>query len=138
MKQQGFTLIELLVALVLVVIVSMMAAMGLQQLIKTDEHLRGINKNLSALNMTVWRFEHDVGQLQMRSILDGSGALQPPIVLNADSMTFTKAMMLPPGIHIGTMDMERVQYALQGNELVRITYPVMDRVANTPHETEVY
>ena len=137
MKQQGFTLIELLIALVIVVILSVLAATGLHQLIKIDEHLRGINANMSELNLTVWRFEHDIAQLQMRSITDESGSPQPFISLQANDLAFTTATMLPPGKNIGAMDFMRVDYKLVNNKLERITYPVVDRVAGTKPYIEV-
>jgi general secretion pathway protein J len=137
MKQSGFTLIELIIALVIVVILSVMATAGLHQLIKIDGRLRDVNDSLSELNIAVWRFERDIMQLQMRHVLDESGSPEPFISLRADDLSFTTATMLPSGDNIGMADFMRVDYRLEGNKLVRITYPVLDRVANTPTFQEV-
>lgn len=137
MKQSGFTLIELIIALVIVVILSVMATAGLHQLIKIDGRLRDVNDSLSELNIAVWRFERDIMQLQMRHVLDESGSPEPFISLRADDLSFTTATMLPSGDNIGMADFMRVDYRLEGNKLVRITYPVLDRVANTPAFQEV-
>ena len=137
MNQSGFTLIELIIALVIVVILSVMATAGLHQLIKIDGRLRDVNDSLSELNIAVWRFERDIMQLQMRHVLDESGSPEPFISLRADDLSFTTATMLPSGDNIGMADFMRVDYRLEGNKLVRITYPVLDRVANTPTFQEV-
>ena len=137
MKQAGFTLVELLIALVIVAIISVMAAMGLHQLINIDTKLRKVNQNVKQLNLTMWRFEHDITQLQMRRVLDNSGDPEAFITINNNDLRFTTAVMPANLAQNGATDFSRVEYKLVGNQLERITYPVVDRVAATKHYTEI-
>ena len=139
MKARGFTLIELLVALLIFGIFSMLAYTGLSNILDRRTRLTEEQRNWQALALVFLRISDDVAHARQRAVRDEAGisALVPFVgrpydsrALGEPSLELTRGGELKYGI-AAESDLRRVAYRLKDGQLLRITWPVLDRAPTT-------
>jgi general secretion pathway protein J len=128
----GFTLIEVLVALAIFAILALASFVALHALIKNQAQLSQQNSQWQQRLIAVTLLRRDVTQMQERSVLDTSGGRVPAIVLRGtDDIEFTTAVGRNPLDTRPISALMRVRYQRQGEKLIRLVWPVLDRAPNT-------
>ena len=145
MKARGFTLIELLVALLIFGIFSMLAYTGLSNILDRRTRLAEEQRNWQALAQVFLRISDDVAHARQRAVRDEAGIIGTlaPFVgrpydsraLGDPSLELTRGGEMKYGV-AAESDLRRVAYRLKDGQLLRITWPVLDRAPTTkPLET---
>jgi general secretion pathway protein J len=130
-KIQGFTLIELLAAMAIFSLLAVAMYGGVQWVILEREIVIERQKELHDLQRSVAYLNDDFGQLQPRAVRDALGRDSSPALSANPGTDFIVELSHdgwrnPAGATRGTL--QRVQYRLEENKLVREYWPVMDRV----------
>ena len=129
MSQRGFTLIELLVAMAIFAVISAMALGGLNAIVRQQELARQDMDDLSRLQRAIRDLSADFGQLQPRYVRDELGQGSEPPLIADGRLEFVARLTRggwrnPAGFPRGTL--QRVQYRLEDEELIREYWPVLD------------
>jgi general secretion pathway protein J len=129
--RQGFTLIELLAAMAIFSLLAVAKYSGTQFVILEREIIIERQQELHDLQLTVSYLNDDFGQLQARDVRDELGRDLAPALWAQPGRDFLVELSHdgwrnPAGVPRGTL--QRVQYRLEENTLVREYWPVMDRV----------
>jgi general secretion pathway protein J len=130
-KIQGFTLIELLAAMAIFSLLAVAMYGGVQWVILEREIIIERQTELHDLQRSVAYLNDDFGQLQPRAVRDSLGRDSSPALSANPGTDFIVELSHdgwrnPAGATRGTL--QRVQYRLEENMLVREYWPVMDRV----------
>jgi general secretion pathway protein J len=143
---RGFTLIELLVALLIFGIFSALAYSGLSGLLDGRTRLTDEQRIWQQLSQAFLRISDDVAHARARGVRDEAGAaVISPFVgrpydsraLGEPSLELTRGGELKYG-NAAESDLRRVAYRLRDGQLLRITWPVLDRApATKPLEAAV-
>lgn len=133
-RSRGFTLIELMVAIAILAIISVMAFAGLSQVIEGTEAAQARVEEWQKVQMAFRLITQDLSQIHPRTTRDElgdqkkGGLVASP--LEPYDVEFSRGGFAnPAGLPRGTV--LRVAYNLEGNELVRYYWPVMDRTLAT-------
>lgn len=129
--QGGFTLIELLAAMAIFSLLAVAMYGGVQWVVLEREIVMERQKELHDLQRSVSYLNDDFGQLQARDIRDELGRDAAPALWTEPGRDFIVELSHdgwrnPAGAPRGTL--QRVQYRLEDNTLIREYWPVMDRV----------
>ena len=139
MKPRGFTLIELLVALLIFGIFSALAYAGLSGLLDGRTRLSEEQRAWQSLSQVFLRISDDVAHARPRGARDEAGiTVLAPLVgrpydslaLAEPSLELTRGGDLKYGV-APESDLRRVAYRLKDGQLLRITWPVLDRAPVT-------
>lgn len=136
----GFTLIEILIALVILAIIGGMMVVGLQSAIRSQNRITVRSDRLSVVQSAIAVLERDIQQIINRPIIDGNRALPSIMLVSRDDkqvLEFTRAGLINPFAIQNRTTMQRVSYYLDGKNLLRITWPVLDRTPNSSSQTEL-
>lgn len=130
-QPQGFTLIELLAAMAIFSLLAVAMYGGVQWVILEREIVIERQTELHDLQRSVAYLNDDFGQLQPRAVRDSLGRDSSPALSANPGTDFIVELSHdgwrnPAGATRGTL--QRVQYRLEENMLVREYWPVMDRV----------
>ncbi len=127
-RGRGFTLLELLVAVAIFAIVAVAAYSGLSALLGANARLDDHSRALNQLQLSLQIMERDLLQASLRTARDQYGDPQLPFVAapGQDQLfSFTRSGWPNPA-GAPRSDLVRVAYALDGDQLVRITWPQVD------------
>ncbi|MBL4647678.1 MAG: type II secretion system minor pseudopilin GspJ [Gammaproteobacteria bacterium] len=134
----GFTLLEILVAVLILSIMAIIMLRGLQTVLSAKEHVEAANKRLSQLQLTMLMIEKDLQQIVNRPIINNRDAVELAVYYDSSQhiLHFTRAGYSNPLGSAQRSTLQRVSYQLQDSQsqhqqLIRITWPVLDRVPNT-------
>lgn len=129
---KGFTLLEMVVAIGIFAIIAAISYSGLNQFIDTRETIESRNGKLAALQMTMTLMARDVRFMLNRPVRDGYGD-DEATMLSGDSLELAESEFFrlttshpEPGVGI-TSRSQRVGWRLQGGELQRVRWDVVDR-----------
>jgi general secretion pathway protein J len=139
--QKGFTLLELLIALSIFSVVVMMAYQGLNDILSHSEHTEKRAEQLAELQMAMMFISRDIEQLLPRSIRDGLGDPQAPLISEGHGgeyrIEFTRGGW-PNPIGQKRSTLQRVAYGIQEGKLIRYHWLVLDRAQDSePVATEL-
>lgn len=140
-RQGGFTLLEILVATAIFAIFAYMAYGGLDAIIRQQEIAGESALRLREVQYAIRRLTQDFGQLQPRAVREelGEGWKQ---ALQADGRDL-EAIELTRGGWSNPLGrprstLQRVAYRLEDDILIRIQWPVLDRLLDEdPSELEL-
>jgi general secretion pathway protein J len=127
----GFTLIELLVVLVIFSLVSIMGYGGLNSVLKARSAVEASLERTAQLQKLYQRLREDFQLVRPRPVRDGFGELRAAVIgVREPRVEFTRGgwrnpLLLPrPGL-------ERVQYRLDGDKLLRESFRVLDQAQDS-------
>ncbi|MCX7125332.1 MAG: type II secretion system minor pseudopilin GspJ [Gammaproteobacteria bacterium] len=133
----GFTLIEILIALMIFAIMGVLAAMSLHSIINTHEKLKKSDAEIMQLQMAITLMRRDIMQVIDRKIQVSGGTEEPAFMTSMGGIAFTRAGLFNPLNISQQSNMQRVGYALQGGNLVRLTWDVLDQAPKSTSEAQI-
>ncbi|MBF0176306.1 MAG: type II secretion system minor pseudopilin GspJ [Magnetococcales bacterium] len=137
--RSGFTLVELLIALAVLGIMFVMAFGGLKALLGAQESVSQRNRDLSRLQMFVNQIRTDLEQAIDRSIRDSEGVERPSMEGLGEGETFlvfTRTGRDNPR-QVRRSAMQRVAYSFEKNQLIRLSWELLDQAPDTAPTREV-
>jgi general secretion pathway protein J len=127
-SQKGFTLIEILVALFIFSVVGMISAQLLGRTLDAYEVLEDRGDRLSQIHRAMFVVQRDMLQYQDRAVRTASGDSFPALMIGDEgSLEMTRGGWRNP-LQRPRSNVQRVAYRLQGENLVRAYWPVLDRL----------
>ncbi len=134
----GFTLLELLVALAIFALLSALGYTGLQSLLRTQAATSERSRDFAQLTRALVLLQNDVEQALARPIRDNQGDAVVPLLADAGTnptLELTREGWL--NLSLGETPMlQRIGYRIDGERLIRRSWPVLDRAPDTtPRET---
>jgi general secretion pathway protein J len=129
-RNRGFTLFEMVIAVSIFALMGVVAFTGLSHMTRTGEAVADANRRLSDLQFAVVYFTRDWAQVSPRKIRDEYGSEQSNIVLTDGSISFTHSGWSNLLGHTRST-LQRVQYLVIDNQLVRRHWPSLDLAAGT-------
>lgn len=121
----GFTLIELVVAMSIFALLSLAGWQVFNNLMITRERASLQAARLGAEQLTYGQMLRDLTQAVARPVRDQTGT-QPALLLDAQRLSLTRTGYFDPRFS-QVSPLERVQYLLEGEQLVRISSPQIDQ-----------
>ena len=136
-RARGLTLLELIIAVAVFAIFSVMGYGSLMRLLDDRERIDVERAYWRATALAFVRLDRDFSLARNRPIRDGSGNDQPafagqptdPRALADPNVEFTRGGILVPNGF--TADLQRVGYRVIDGNLMRLTWPVLDRAPAT-------
>lgn len=125
---RGFTLLEVLLAMAIFAVVSVMVFSGLNNAQIIAERMREQSAQLTGLERAYRRLQADFESLYPRPVRDELGTRQPALVGGGlGQIELTRGgWRNPAGLQRSSL--QRVAYALDGEQLTRVHWVVLDRV----------
>ena len=131
MQRNGFTLLELIIALGIFSLVSVMAFSGFHAVKTSSKHVEQVSGELSKLQMAFLLMGRDMQQAIARSIRDNYGDEQAALTGSGSGfgnmLEFTRTGWVNP-LGQQRSAMQRVAYGVKEDNLVRMSWPMLDRV----------
>jgi len=137
-SSRGFTLLELVVAIGIFALLAVIAYGGLNNVLKLSAGAEQQGNRLADVQLAVARFRRDLEQAVGRQIRDAFGDPQPAFTATSGGtvLELTRAGN-PNPMRVPRSNLLRVSWALSGDQLQRVTWPVVDRpVGAEPPEPE--
>jgi general secretion pathway protein J len=138
LRSRGFTLLELLVAMAIFAIIGALAMGGLNSVLSQQEVARAQLERLHRVQRAVRILTSDFSQLNPRHVLDPLGSSEAPILApcGVDALVcFTHDGWRNPFAQFARGTLQRTQYRLEDDKLIRIYWSVLDRtLINEPRE----
>ena|SRR5579859_6593855 len=125
-RARGFSLVEVLVALVVFSVMAALAYGGLNAVARTRTELAAREDAFHGLMRIVGTLDRDLREAVARPVLDGNGKPLPALLGTAGMIEFTRLGFANPQAE-PRANLERVVYALDGKDLKRGRYAVLDR-----------
>lgn len=121
----GFTLIELVVAMSIFAMLSLAGWQVFNNLMISRERASEQAMRLSAEQLAYGQILRDLSQAVARPVRDQTG-VQPAMLLDAQRLSFTRTGRFDPRFS-QVSPLERVQYVLEGEQLIRLSSPQVDQ-----------
>jgi len=141
MKIRGYTLIEVLVALLIFAILATLVMGGLVSILSVRENQRQYVVKTLALQRFWAIIERDLTQIIQRPITNNLGVREAAIVVQqtptTQLLTFTRAGHINPMMQARRSTLQRVRYELQGSQLIRQSWRVLDQVGNPIPQSQI-
>lgn len=129
-RQQGFTLIELLVALGVAAVIAVLSYQSINSMVNVKQSVGQQAKQSEQLQRVFWHMRQDFMQLTPRTVLDELGSMLPAFQYRVDrGVEFSRIAQFATRHASGGL--LRVGYRLEGGNLYRLTWPVLDRAPDT-------
>lgn len=135
--QRGFTLLELVIAIAIFAVISLMAFLGVSNILETRQALDRQSEQISQLQRAFVIIARDLEQAVNRGALDSFGSPLPVMKMDEygdNGLEFTRAgwpdpfpQQERPRSHL-----QRVSYRLQGGRLLRGHWDVLDQATESP------
>lgn len=126
----GFTLLELVIAIAIFSLVSVMAYTGLYSAQMTSQRVEEAGDRLSALQVAFSLMARDIQQSVNRPVRDAFGEMQLAFMGARTGvgamLEFTRTGLRNPA-GFARSSLQRVAYAVEEDELLRLTWPSLDR-----------
>lgn len=145
-KTTGFTLIEILVAMLITSIVATIALTALNFSLRAKSIQTRKAERLSDLQLAYVIMQNDIEQALNRPIKDREGNIEPgfwganPIANTGETQTYltlTRGGVNNPLWIQPQSALQRVNYVVAGNQLLRLTWQALDRAATSEPSTRI-
>lgn len=130
MRRAGFALLELLVALAIFSVIAVVAYRGIAVVTQARASLDGHADRLKSVQLAVGIIERDLRQAARRPIRGAYGEELPALAGARGSLELTCFGFGSAASEARSL-LDRVGYAYDQGELVRLQYPVLDRAPQT-------
>ncbi|MGD2117894.1 MAG: type II secretion system minor pseudopilin GspJ [Chromatiales bacterium] len=131
--QKGFTLLELLIAISIFAVLSVMAYGGLRTVITTSQHTQEVSQQFASVQKLFLLLSQDLFNASERPVRDEFGdelaAFDASLAERSDLFSLTRSQMADP--LAAQQSLQRINYRFEDGKLLRLTWPVLDRVQNT-------
>jgi general secretion pathway protein J len=137
-RSHGFTLLELLVALSIFAAIGVMAYSGLANVMRQQFQTEAYADRMQDLQLAYRVLKRDLEQFADRSIRNEFGDVTPALVAggNFAGVEFTRAGYPNPAGYLRS-NLQRVAYLIDGDQLVRRSWRVLDRSQDTLPDEQV-
>jgi general secretion pathway protein J len=133
-RQHGLTLLELVIAIGIFALFSAMAYGALDRIMSQRDRLESEQLFWRTLSLVFLRVEDDLAQARPRRIRDIDGNVLPSLrgqptdtrAVAEPTLEFTRGGVIDLSIGGNTI-LQRVGYRLQDQQLLRLSWPVLDR-----------
>ena len=126
-NQTGFTLLEILVALLIFGVVGLMSSQLLGRTVDAYEVLDDRGQRMAQIHRAVTVIERDMLQYRDRPIRTESDQPTPALMIGDEgALSMTRGGWRNP-LQRPRSEVQRIGYRLQGENLVRAYWPVLDR-----------
>lgn len=132
----GFTLLEILVSLFILTIIGVLITTAMAVMVRAQDKIEIKNHTLIDTQFAISMLERDLHQIINRSILQENKTL-PAILVTDSSIEFTRGGFVNPFANYQRSELQRIRYQLIANNLIRFTWPVLDRLMSTPVNSEI-
>lgn len=132
---RGFTLIETLVAVLVFALLATAAYSALNSLTQAATAQRAHAQQLDALQHTLTRFETDLRSAVWRPVRTPDGQWEPALWGSAEQVSFTRSGWLNP-LDQPRAELQRLRWSWDAQTLSRGSWPVLDRTAGTPYQSD--
>jgi len=133
----GFTLLEILISLLILSIIGVVITSGLNLTVETQTRLGHKYKALAEVQLALSILELDLQQITDRPILDENGEIRPALIISENNLEFTRSGFINPFSMNKRSTLQRVAYNLVGTELIRTTWPTLDRAEDSIADKQV-
>lgn len=127
---RGFTLLELIIAIAIFSLISVMAYSGLYSAQLTSQRVEEAGERLSALQVAFSLIARDLQQSVNRPVRDAFGEMQLAFMGTRTGvgamLEFTRTGLRNPAA-FPRSSLQRVAYAVEEDELLRLVWPSLDR-----------
>lgn len=130
-KCSGFTLIEVLVALFIFAIISTLMASALHTILSSQSSVEKRTTRFAQLQMAMTLMSRDIEQIIDRPITTQNNSLESAVTGNENQITFTHAGLMNPSAQLLRSTLQRTNYHLEDQTLVRVTWPQLDQTSQT-------
>jgi general secretion pathway protein J len=124
-NQNGFTLLELLIALFVFTILSMIMVAGLHSVTTSQATTEKRAERLAELQVALTLISRDFEQIVNRPISVPNGS-ENAFIGYPQSVFFTHGGVANPLGQLHRSTLQRTNYIIEDNKLIRITWPVLD------------
>ena len=133
-KTAGFTLLELLIVIMIFSTMSIMAYGALGNILTSNTVIMEQEKKLKQLQRFMMFVERDMRQIVARSKSNGYNPSSPALIYGLDNdgiIEFTRAGN-PNPLGVTRSSLQRVQYDLQDEKLIRKSWNIVDHIDAEP------
>ena len=130
-RVQGFTLFEILVAIAIFAVLGLAANQLLSQIIRADSSARTRGERLAQLQRAMEIIERDSLQVVARPVRDELGGSRPALVGGVDELIELTRLGWRNPLGQGRAEEQRVAYTLDGKQLIRAYWSVLDRAEDS-------
>lgn len=131
---RGFTLLELLVALFVAAVMFAIGYAGVAEAARNRTAVLEAQRDFGALQRTVRILARDLAEIEARPVRDELGRGQVAAVLAGGAagnlLVLTRGGRSSGSTHLRG-SLQRIEYVIENDALVRRSYPVLDRVQDT-------
>jgi general secretion pathway protein J len=129
-SHKGFTLFEILIAVLILGIIGVLMVRGLNTMTMTKDRLAAHEKNTAELSLALSFLQSDFASAINRPILLPDKTLEPAFFSTGNQL-YTVSFTRAGAVGRAQGELIRIDYFLQNGDLVRRTWPVLDRLSTT-------
>lgn len=132
---KGFTLLEVLVAVFIFTIAAVIMTSALHNVLNMQSETEAKASRLAELQMSFLMLSRDIEQALDRPITNAKNTRENAFIGTASNITLTRGGFQNPDSRLNRSTLQRIRYTMQNEQLVRVTWPVLDQVAATQPNT---
>lgn len=138
MKRNGFTLLELLIAISIFAMIGLASYQVLTTVIQAESATANSSDRLVRLQKIYLAISRDLVQVADRPIRDGNGEAMSPLLTDRRGypLEFSRTGWRNP-LNQPRSNLQRIAYELNGDELLRHSWSVLDRSQDSEPRTQV-
>jgi general secretion pathway protein J len=131
MRSRAFTLLEMLVALAVFAVIGVMASQILASMVDLAAATKTRSEQFADLQRAIFIVGRDVEQLTQRGVRDEDGETLDAVLVGDGLLVELTRHGWRNATGAARSEVQRVAYALAGDDLVRLYWPVLDRAPDT-------